>query len=177
MTFQTLARISAAIALLLGAQSSLAATTPSGIYDEAVLGDLSGDPDAPTDLSGYAGVSGTLTIGSDEGDALLFTGMGSGATQFDFTVTWESFVDGFQIHEGTDYHAPFVPHAGLFDGSGTFTTSASFTGDLYIYAYTYGGDLTYSVSLASTTPVPVPAAAPLLIAGVGGLMALRRKRR
>ena len=121
-----------------------------------------------TPIGSYGGGSGTLipdtaSFGFPE-DIFSFD---NGATTFFFSV------------EGLNLAAPDVP-AG---GGTTFSNVFAFEGDAvnddfqidpFGNSASYFGDVT--VSAADVAPVPLPAALPLLVAGLGALGALRRRR-
>jgi hypothetical protein len=159
--YMVLAAQSGTSASLTVSPSTAAVVTANG-YSAAAL--------SATGIAANWNIDGTLT---GPGYAIDTTGgktWSASATQF-----------GALGVAGSDFSASVGSAIGFYNiaGSGrTFKSSqyANATGVGFWFLST-SGDLTYNVPTASVAPVPLPAAAWLLISGIAGLGAVGRRRR
>lgn len=156
-------------------------------FDEATLpdGDFSNGLDQPDILmAGFDSAIGGLTSNSDGVDSFAITGLPGGVQTFDFSFDAISSSVFYSLFIGEDS----VSDLSLFtnitgDTSGSFTTSAGFEGTLFVALFGSEGEFSgfadYAISLrhSDVSEVPLPAAAPLFAAGLGGLAAARTRRK
>lgn len=124
-----------------------------------------------------AGASGTYDVGSFSIDQLQ-SFFGSAPTSGSVTA----FTDAVLSYSGLTFPSSSMGEVDFTLGLGATSTQALL--DLIEVQRVNGrdsGTFTFTASLTAetpdTTPVPLPAAAPMLLAGIGGLAAFRRKRR
>ena len=179
------AGLAAALAVVALAGPVRSATITEGSF---AGGDFSSSFAAPTGIAnGYDTVTGSLGVG--DRDYLSFTGLAPGAQTVTLSLAGSA---GLYLSLGTFRYSttPFTSatsgtSAGnifmlaFFSAPLSFNLGPSFAGSLYLgLNLTSGRALTYSLSVpgnAPIAPVPVPASALLLGAGVAGLGALRRR--
>ena len=172
-------------------------SAPSGAatINEGSLGDFSNDYAAPTVIgNGYETVDGATSVG--DLDFVEFNGLAAGAQTVSVTFTSPS-VGSFFLSTGTLRYStqPFTSATdgtlagafsiydfGFFSSTTqtlSFNLDSSFNGSLFVsLALALGSPVTYSISIPGNAPapVPLPASAALLLAGLGGVGAVSRRR-
>ena len=172
-------------------------SAPSGAatINEGSLGDFSNDYAAPTVIgNGYETVDGATSVG--DLDFVEFNGLAAGAQTVSVTFTSPS-VGSFFISSGTLRYStqPFTTSTdgtlagafsiydfGFFSSTTqtlSFNLDSSFNGSLFVsLALALGSPVSYSISIPGNAPapVPLPASAALLLAGLGGVGAVSRRR-
>lgn len=134
------------------------------------------------------GLGGTLVVEFDptfQGPAIVIEITNAGAAQH------QEAVEIFGSNDGITFTSLGIAdnQAGISDGTRGVSTSLSFAGTFAFLGFrdisqsffagtssTDGFDID-AISVNSVTPVPLPASALLLLAGVGGLGALRDRRK
>ena len=173
-------------------------SAPSGAatINEGSLGDFSNDYAAPTVIgNGYETVDGATSVG--DLDFVEFNGLAAGAQTVSVTFTSPS-VGSFFLSTGTLRYStqPFTSATdgtlagafsiydfGFFSSTTqtlSFNLDSSFNGSLFVsLALALGSPVTYSISIPGNAPapVPLPASAALLLAGLGGVGAVSRRRK
>ena len=173
-------------------------SAPSGAatINEGSLGDFSNDYAAPTVIgNGYETVDGATSVG--DLDFVEFNGLAAGAQTVSVTFTSPS-VGSFFISSGTLRYStqPFTTSTdgtlagafsiydfGFFSSTTqtlSFNLDSSFNGSLFVsLALALGSPVSYSISIPGNAPapVPLPASAALLLAGLGGVGAVSRRRK
>ena len=173
-------------------------SAPSGAatINEGSLGDFSNDYAAPTVIgNGYETVDGATSVG--DLDFVEFNGLAAGAQTVSVTFTSPS-VGSFFLSTGTLRYStqPFTSATdgtlagafsiydfGFFSSTTqtlSFNLDSSFNGSLFVsLALALGSPVTYSISIPGNAPapVPLPASAALLLAGLGGIGAVSRRRK
>ena len=173
-------------------------SAPSGAatINEGSLGDFSNDYAAPTVIgNGYETVDGATSVG--DLDFVEFNGLAAGAQTVSVTFTSPS-VGSFFISSGTLRYStqPFTTSTdgtlagafsiydfGFFSSTTqtlSFNLDSSFNGSLFVsLALALGSPVSYSISIPGNAPapVPLPASAALLLAGLGGIGAVSRRRK
>ena len=179
-----------ASALLTAAAPASGATISEGGFPGGDFGDAY---NAATLIgNGYDTVTGTTDGGwSGNIDIFAFTGLASGAQTLTFTFSAPEGI-GYSFASGGSIYYSTQPFRWNWDGTygGTFnvgyynqTSTASFAlgsgfaGTLYVGIYGWGSPVGYTVSAPGNAPapVPLPASAVLLLAGIGGLGAVARR--
>ena len=172
-------------------------SAPSGAatINEGSLGDFSNDYAAPTVIgNGYETVDGATSVG--DLDFVEFNGLAAGAQTVSVTFTSPS-VGSFFLSTGTLRYStqPFTSATdgtlagafsiydfGFFSSTTqtlSFNLDSSFNGSLFVsLALALGSPVSYSISIPGNAPapVPLPASAALLLAGLGGVGAVSRRR-
>ena len=173
-------------------------SAPSGAatINEGSLGDFSNDYAAPTVIgNGYETVDGATSVG--DLDFVEFNGLAAGAQTVSVTFTSPS-VGSFFLSSGTLRYStqPFTTSTdgtlagafsiydfGFFSSTTqtlSFNLDSSFNGSLFVsLALALGSPVSYSISIPGNAPapVPLPASAALLLAGLGGIGAVSRRRK
>ena len=173
-------------------------SAPSGAatINEGSLGDFSNDYAAPTVIgNGYETVDGATSVG--DLDFVEFNGLAAGAQTVSVTFTSPS-VGSFFFSTGTLRYStqPFTSATdgtlagafsiydfGFFSSTTqtlSFNLDSSFNGSLFVsLALALGSPVSYSISIPGNAPapVPLPASAALLLAGLGGIGAVSRRRK
>ena len=173
-------------------------SAPSGAatINEGSLGDFSNDYAAPTVIgNGYETVDGATSVG--DLDFVEFNGLAAGAQTVSVTFTSPS-VGSFFLSTGTLRYStqPFTSATdgtlagafsiydfGFFSSTTqtlSFNLDSSFNGSLFVsLALALGSPVSYSISIPGNAPapVPLPASAALLLAGLGGIGAVSRRRK
>ena len=173
-------------------------SAPSGAatINEGSLGDFSNDYAAPTVIgNGYETVDGATSVG--DLDFVEFNGLAAGAQTVSVTFTSPS-VGSFFLSTGTLRYStqPFTSATdgtlagafsiydfGFFSSTTqtlSFNLDSSFNGSLFVsLALALGSPVSYSISIPGNAPapVPLPASAALLLAGLGGVGAVSRRRK
>lgn len=182
------AGLAAALAAVALAGPVRSATITEGSF---VGGDFSSTFGAPTGIAnGYDTITGSLGVG--DSDFLSFTGLAPGAQTVTLSLAGNA---GLYLSLGT-FRYSTTPFTSATSGNSagnifmlaffsaptqtlSFNLGPSFAGSLYLgLNLSFGRALTYSLSVpgnAPVAPVPLPASALLLGAGVAGLGALRRR--
>ena len=196
---KTLIRASAILAALLGAQAAAAATSGTFIGVGNDQNDPFDNPGVLTqdDIANYVGdpFSTPALYKCDEidRDAVCDDVNGSNGIYGDytdaFTITFDTtkpgepgeFIGGTWTYNptGDETLAPSVIVLKTGDGFAAWNISGLTSGDWDVTDPAWGSDKAIShISFYDTEidPIPLPAAGWLLIAGVGGLAALRRRR-
>ncbi|MBL4811099.1 MAG: VPLPA-CTERM sorting domain-containing protein [Rhodobacteraceae bacterium] len=174
MSNKFLAAALPALALSLAAGSASAATlagdTVGVSFDPSFYNNPSVSVGAGIDLtiSAFefdfdAGVNGDELVFNDNGG---FFPVGSSLTLYDLDFSGGETLVGFDLSYTSLDNLAYT----FTDTSITFTYATSGTGPNF-------GAAIYGTFLTVPSAVPLPASLPLLIAGLGGLTALRRKRR
>ena len=188
-------------ALALSAVAAVMMSVPSqgATVNEGTLGDFSNNYATPTVIgNGFETVTGATSVG--DLDFVQFSGLASGAQTVSVTFTPASLGTLF-ISSGTLRYStqPFTSSTsgtsagnfsiydfGLFSSTTqtlSFNLDSSFNGSLFVsLSLALGSPVNYSISIpgnAYVAPVPLPASAALLLAGLGGVGAVswRRKAR
>ncbi|MDF2234265.1 VPLPA-CTERM sorting domain-containing protein [Albimonas sp. CAU 1670] len=180
---------SAFIAVFLALSPVLAAAAPTAIYQVPIL-----DETQDFDASDYGSVAEGLTAPFFRSWQFDNTGATPSPYDLDYWVTIDSFF--YDATEGTNVQFYVSTVEGdfstsvltLFDGTfntdtgGTFGLMKTFAAlgqtdyFLNLAADQWKGTMDFALT-ARVAPVPVPAALPLLAAGLGGLALVARRRR
>ncbi len=172
------------IAALISLPFAANAATISGQVDIAGAVNI---PGSTFNAGGNADLTDTGTVILSNGDFAGHVGIGNIATLFDIDFTnpstiWE--VGGFSFVAGAfdafqDGTVKAFTALGVISGNGFDATNGtlSFTAQLNGGAVDVSFSTTSSAVDSAPAPVPVPAAGPLLLLGLGGLAAARRKKR
>ena len=186
--------------------SMLPATASTVSETDVAGGDFSGDwRNFSAVATGTGSVSGTWS-GTNDYDFLAFSGLGSGAQEIKLTfstlgkqdysfsaggkIMWSTTPLKYSAWEGkTLGTVDFNYYNQSNDQTFTLELDDAFTGDLYLQLYGTNGVLGYNILTAANdsaivvpdTPdmaaVPLPGTAPLMIAGLAGLIGLSARRR
>lgn len=187
---------------LLGAASASASTL---LESSLPGGDFSGDWTNFTFVDqGVTTISGTWS-GSNDYDFIAFTGLATGAQTITLTFTpiaplldsfsgggtvmWKDSALKWSAWEGSTLGAINLVAGSMDPQTLVLSLGASFAGTLFLQLYgTNSSPVAYNISAPGNAAeaavpigaVPLPAAAPLMVAGLAGLAglgALRRRRR
>ena len=168
----------ASFALVATATAAWAAPTPMGIIDLDALPYAVGITNDSTGDYGAIEVYWTFQ-GTSDYDLGLFATISAfdGISPFSYADLYAEISDSPSIGAGT---APIVLFNSLSDNTAKANYSEfSFTVGSPLYLNVSWTQMKPNVDLAftATTPVPLPAALPLLAAGLGGLALVARRRR
>lgn len=175
----------------------MSAASGAATINEGTLGDFSDNYAAPTVIgNGYETVNGATSVGNL--DFVEFNGLASGAQTVSVTFTPASLGTLF-LSSGTLRYStqPFTSSTsgtsagnfsiydfGLFSSTTqtlSFNLDSAFNGSLFVsLSLALGSPVSYSISIpgnAYVAPVPLPASALLLLAGLGGAGAVARRRK
>lgn len=173
MTFKTAAATFALAALLPVAASAATAMVDGGVYDLSTDNEFNfagntGDANAADDYVSFGFASGGL-VGATSFSVLL-DAVNTDITEI--TATWSSGINGTGTVYETAVSGLVAGVAQILDFNTVFSA-----GDPQWFSLTWNGSDDNALISVEVAPVPVPAAGFLLLGGLGGLAAMKRRKK